>query len=226
MANDLSKKVELEHFWANVPPVKLSNILSHNSPELFRYSIDDLNKTLDNKLLIDRFDGSFYHQPTIISDAASLPFLLDLKGRSQSTYSCPDPSGWIYIYSNIAAIALGHSEEWFLFLRTKVKYECRLKIGRTTKHPIHRLRAQASAAALIHPMMILGIFWSPCIALDERNIHSRLDKYKVTDVPGIELFEIEPMNALEAIRIVLSKDRFLISHPIEEKDIDKESLFL
>jgi hypothetical protein len=45
MANDLSKKVELEHFWANVPPVKLSNILSHNSPELFRYSIDDLNKT-------------------------------------------------------------------------------------------------------------------------------------------------------------------------------------
>jgi hypothetical protein len=207
MARDLSGKVELEHFWANVAPINLSTVASNNPPDLFRYSIDDLNTTLDKKLLIDRFDGSFHHQPIIISDAVSLPYLLDLKGRAQSTYSCPDPSGWIYIYSNVAAIALGRSEEWFMFLRTKVKYECRLKIGRTTKHPIHRLRAQASSAALIHPMMILGLFWSPQVALDERNIHSRLDRFQVTDVPGIELFEIEPIQALEAIRTVLSKDR-------------------
>lgn len=224
--NDLSKKVELEHFWAKVAPVKLSGIASSTySPALFRYSIDDLNTTLDNKLLIDKFDRSFYHQPTIISDAASLPYLLDLKGRSQSTYSCPDPSGWIYIFSNIAEIAMGHSEEWFLFMRTKVKYECRLKIGRTTKHPMHRLRAQASSTAQTRPMMILGLFWSPCVAIHERNIHKKLDKYQVTDVPGVELFEIEPMMALEAIRTVLSKDRFLHFNHINENDIEQKSLF-
>jgi hypothetical protein len=221
---DLSQKVELEHFWARVAPVKFSSLSSKNPPDLFRYSIDDLNIALDNRLLIDRFDRSFHHQPTIISDAASLPYLLELKGLSQSTYSCPDPSGWIYIFSNISEVALGHSEDWFLFLRTKVRYECRLKIGRTTKHPIHRLRAQASATAQTRPMMILGLFWSPCVAIHERNIHKKLDRYQVTDVPGVELFEIEPMIALEEIRSVLPKNRCLHLSYTSENTIEQKYL--
>lgn len=205
---DFSKSLELEHFWRDVPAVRISNLSKQSFiPKLYRYSIDDLNEALNNRLLIDRFDSSFHNKQTIISDAKSFPYLMDLRDRAQSTYRCPDPSGWIYIFSNISEVVLGRSEEWFMFIRTKVNYECRLKIGRTIKHPFHRLRQQASSTAQTRPMLLLGLFWSPCAAIDEHNIQSKLDSYRVTDVPGIELFEIEPMVALEAIRTVLIEDR-------------------
>jgi hypothetical protein len=179
---------------------------------VLRFSIDSLNDALGNVLSFNRLDSVLRRVPTIVSDQGSIEHLLSLYREPQSSYRCPENTGWIYIFSNIAELYLGKEIDRFLFWE-KIRYESRLKIGRTFRHPIERIHEQSIGGGHGRSIIPLGLFWSPNIAKDDQTIGSRLSHKKLNDTPGIEWFNCNPEFAVNEIMTVLELSRKSI--PIE-----------
>lgn len=200
-----AEQISLEDFWRGISEFDLDPS-REPSKDIFRTSLEDLNYLAGSTLLLDNIDENFHARHSIVSDKFSWPYFLDLQNRSQTTYNCPPSTGWIYIYSNVAELTLGKNESGMLWWR-QVDYECRLKIGKTTKHPIERIRQQARHTANSRALTILGLFATPQPEVAERKIHMAMQEFKVRDISSIEWFDCAPALALEIIRDVLERLR-------------------
>jgi hypothetical protein len=104
-----------------------------------------------------------------------------------------------------------------LFWET-IRYESRLKIGRTFRHPIQRIHEQSEGGSS-RSIIPLGLFWSPNIVKDDQSIGSRLSHKNLNDTPGIEWFSCNPEFAINEIMIVLEASRK--SNPVKSHIFEK-----
>lgn len=201
--------IDFSTFWQDVLPVTLAHCHLSNIPEVFRVSLSDLNRFSENMFPIECFDENSHELHTIATDAYSFPHLLELKDKSFDGPASTDGTGWIYVYSNVAEIALGKSEDGFFWWK-QINYRCRVKIGCTRRHLFTRLKEQAdkSATALARKPVILGAFWSTQAVKDERKIHHKLGGCRALHSGGVEWFECLPFSALETTRLVLQESRY------------------
>lgn len=206
MPKNLHNKVNIKDFWNGIYPIDLLSYSSQKTNKYVRFSIDDLNDALGDVLSFNRLDSVLRGVPTIVSDQESIGHLLSLYGERQSSYQCPGNTGWIYIFSNIAELYLGQEIDRFLFWET-IRYESRLKIGRTSRHPIQRIHEQSTGSDYSRSIIPLGLFWSPNIVKDDQQIGSRLSYRNLNDTPGIEWFSCNPEFAINEIMIVLEASR-------------------
>jgi hypothetical protein len=212
MPKNLHKEVSIKDFWNGIYPIDLSTCSQQKSSRFVRFSLDNLNAALGDVLSCNKLDSVLRSTPTIVSDSGSLEHLLALSKKTQHSYKCPGESGWIYIFSNIAEIYLGQEIDKFLFWKT-IRYESRLKIGRTFRHPIQRIHEQSASEGHSRAIIPLGLFWSPKIVIDDQRIGSRLAHKNLNDTPGIEWFNCSPELAIDEIMNVLQQSR--AANPVE-----------
>jgi T5orf172 domain len=208
MSQAIWQLTNFDQFWQHVPTLTQANYEMLTLPEVFRITLSELDSVYGNRLPIEWFDKKSHDQYTIATDAYSFPRLLALKNQPLYGRSKGDGTGWIYIYSNIAEIGIGRYEEGFLWWKS-INYKSRLKIGRTERHVVIRLKEQAADAATVlgRKPVILGAFWSPKVVSDERAIHQRLSTFRANDAGGTEWFECRSVFALEAVRTVVLESR-------------------
>ena len=211
--------------WKEIEGIELNEINPDTDvPKLYRYSLNSLNKVCRDKLPLVKFNLDFHRSRTIISDKYSYEHnMRGLFNTPLRIEKLQDESGWIYLYTNEQELTNGRQEKgWFWWY--SLEYKCRIKIGRTGRHPIQRIREQQSTG-VPHLPLILGLFWTPTIVTADNVLRERLKSFIAPNSGGSEWYKLKPNEALNIVlesiedcRNSTSKDKVNLM----EEDIIKE----
>jgi T5orf172 domain len=186
-----------QNIWKDIECIELSE-LDSSKQQLSRYSLISLNQACGDKLPLGKFNLDYYRSRIIVSDNYS--FQDNMRGLFDTPIKAKekeDGSGWIYLYTNEQELNNGKLEGGWLWWYS-IKYKCRIKIGRTGRHPIQRIREQQSAG-VAHLPLILGLLWTPTIGTADTVLRNVLKSYKARNSGGDEWYLIEPSEALKIV---------------------------
>jgi hypothetical protein len=194
-------KIFGKDIWKEIEVIELNKINPDTHiPELYRYSLNSLNKVCGDNLPLVKFNLDFHCSRTIISDKYSYEY--NMRGLFNTPLKIKledkkDESGWIYLYTNEQELNDGRQEKgWFWWY--SLEYKCRIKIGRTGRHPIQRIREQQSTG-VPHLPLILGLFWTPTIVTADNVLRDRLRPFMATNAGGSEWYKLKPHEALKIV---------------------------
>lgn len=192
-------KILGKNIWKEIEGIELHEINPDTHiPKLYRYSLNSLNKVCGDILPLVKFNLDFHRSRTIISDYYS--YQNEMRGLFKTplrTEKHQDGSGWIYLYTNEQELVNGKEETgWFWWYN--LEYKCRIKIGRTGRHPIQRIREQ-QGIGVPHLPLILGLLWTPTIVRADNILRERLKRYAALNTGSTEWCELKPKDALNIV---------------------------